>query len=279
MKGLIALDIDGTLTMPGQPIAQEVINYLHKLSKNDWVIAILTGRPFQWSRQLLKTLPFEYYLSVQNGAITLQMPMEKITNKTYLNAQVIPVMQQICADEPTDFVIYAGYECQDQCFYRPEYFSKELLKYVQARSAELGETWIPVSSFDQLKLEQFPSIKCFGSHQPAIKIAKRIEKELKLHVPLIRDPFDDNYYVAQATHFNASKGDALRSLGRLLAHDGVIIAAGDDYNDLSLLSAATIKVVMSTAPQDMLHHADVIAPPAELRGIIEGLEAAINLKK
>jgi hydroxymethylpyrimidine pyrophosphatase-like HAD family hydrolase len=56
---------------------------------------------------------------------------------------------------------------------------------------------------------------------------------------------------------------------------GKVIAAGDDYNDESMLKVADVKVVMATAPQDLLLKADVVAPAASEEGIIAGLEAAI----
>jgi Cof subfamily protein (haloacid dehalogenase superfamily) len=274
VKGLIALDIDGTITVPGRPITNEVISYLTQLAHEEWTLLIITGRTFQWAHDVLKQLPFTYYLSVQNGAITLEMPSKKIIDKKYLDKNIIPIMQQICEGEPTDFVIYSGCEYEDICYYRPKYFSEELLNYVNARSAAFGEKWQPVASFDTLALEKFPSVKCFGLHKPALEIAAQIENKLGLHVPLIRDPFNESYFVAQATHPDVSKGHALRELSKQLGNQGPIIAAGDDYNDRSMLAAAGTKVVMATAPYDMLLEADIIAPPASDNGIIEGLHAA-----
>jgi hydroxymethylpyrimidine pyrophosphatase-like HAD family hydrolase len=43
-----------------------------------------------------------------------------------------------------------------------------------------------------------------------------------------------------------------------------------------MLAIANLKVVMATAPEDMLLNADVVAPPAEHLGIIEGLMKAIE---
>jgi Cof subfamily protein (haloacid dehalogenase superfamily) len=274
MKGMIALDIDGTLTVPGHPISNEIVRYLAQLVHEKWVILIITGRNFQWAHNVLKVLSFPYYLAVQNGAIVLEMPAKKIIDKKYLGKHIIPIMQEVCKGEPTDFVIYSGCEYDDLCYYRPKFFSDDLLKYVQARAEAFGETWQPVNSFESIGLEKFASVKCFGLHKPALEIAARIEDTLGLHVPLIRDPFNEEYYVAQATHPDVSKGRAVQDLAKTLGIREPIIAAGDDYNDRSMLAVATTKVVMATAPKDMLLEADIIAPSAADNGLIAGLHAA-----
>ena len=66
-----------------------------------------------------------------------------------------------------------------------------------------------------------------------------------------------------------------KELIALTKERGKVIAAGDDYNDEPMLEAADIKVVMATAPADLLSKADIIAPAASEDGIICGLEAAI----
>lgn len=274
MNGLIALDIDGTITVPGEKIPIEVINYLKRLSDENWGILFITGRSFHGT-ELLNVFSFPYHLAVQNGAIILEMPSKRVISRKYLDKSIISAMHAICEGEPTDFVIYGGCENLDISYYRPQNFSDELREYVTGRAKAFKETWRAVQSFEEVDIDEFPSIKCFGLHKPAIKVANQIEAQLGLHVPVIRDPYNEEYYVAQATHKDVSKGQALMDMMRILNYTGATIAAGDDYNDCTMLEAADIKVVMATAPGDMLLKADIIAPPASKKGIIAGLQAAI----
>lgn len=276
MKGLIALDIDGTITTQGEPIPREVVNYFRSLESDGWKFMFITGRTFQWAYQVLEEIKIPYYFAVQNGAITLKMPSRTIINKRYLERDILPMMEEICENEPSDFVIYTGCENLDRCYYRPQQFSKTLLDYLLARTAAFKETWLQVPAFDAADCQKFASVKSFGDYASAERMVKKIESRLGLHVPLIRDPFDESYYVAQATHPLVSKGQSLKDLVALIAHTGPIIAAGDDNNDRSMLAAANIKIVMATAPQDMLAEADVIAPAAINKGIIEGLTLALK---
>jgi hydroxymethylpyrimidine pyrophosphatase-like HAD family hydrolase len=114
MKGLISLDIDGTITVESQPISAEVAQFFQTLYQEGWRFVFITGCTFQWGHRVLECLTFPHYFAVQNGAIILKMPEKQIVDKKYLHKEVIPVMEKIFHGEDTDFVIYAGCEHQDR---------------------------------------------------------------------------------------------------------------------------------------------------------------------
>lgn len=275
-KGLIALDIDGTITTDMQAIPKNVVQFLTELHQQGWVFVFITGRTFDFGYRVLKVLPFDYFYAVQNGAILLSMPDNQIISKKYLDISILPTMERICEGEPTDFVIYSGIEWDNLCFYRENHFSKKLLKYLEARRKAFNEEWKNIISFDELPLKEFPSLKCFGELVPAREIAEKIEQILGLHVPVIKDPFSSEYFVVQATHSKVSKGQVLQDLIKKFNYEGRIIAAGDDLNDLSMFEEAHIKIAMENAPPELKLKADIVAPPASKTGIIEGLQKAIK---
>ncbi|MBI5274275.1 MAG: HAD hydrolase family protein, partial [Chlamydiales bacterium] len=49
MKGIIALDIDGTIANKDHLIPKDVELFLHKLAKEGWILAFLTGRTFSFT--------------------------------------------------------------------------------------------------------------------------------------------------------------------------------------------------------------------------------------
>lgn len=277
-KGIIALDIDGTLTPEVHAVPPQVIDYLSSLVKNGWKIIFITGRPFRWSYATLQGLPFTYVLAVQNGSLLVELPSKEIIIRKYLSKDIIPKMTEICARFGTDFVIYSGMENEDICYYRPQKMSPVLLHYVQKRTVALGEKWQAVDSFHELPVEAFSSVKCFADEPQAFDLSQAIE-QLGLHAPPNRDPYDLNYFVIQGTHHEATKGIALQNYAKRFDAQVPIIAAGDDYNDLSMLIVADVKVVMANAPNSLLDIADVIAPAALDNGIIEGLAKAIKKLK
>lgn len=276
-RGIIALDIDGTLTAAINFIHPDVVSYLDSLVCEGWKLMFITGRPFAWGYKVLQHLSVPYIFAVQNGALILEMPSCKVLDRRYLTVKELPFMASLCQEERTDFVVYAGFDNQDWCYFRPTHFQPELLEYMERRTRTLQEKWQALSSFKDLPVTSFSSFKCFATEEPAKRLSQRIEKELKLHAPPNRDPFDPHYFVIQVTHPEATKGLALHHYKNLLNLPGQIIAAGDDYNDLTMLQEADIAIVMASAPSDLQALAHIIAPPATANGIIQGLQQAIQL--
>jgi hydroxymethylpyrimidine pyrophosphatase-like HAD family hydrolase/ADP-ribose pyrophosphatase YjhB (NUDIX family) len=276
-RGVIALDIDGTITAKTDGMHPDIIHYFHSLQEQGWTFIFLTGRTFGRAYRTLQALPFPYFLSVQNGATTIELPSREIVDQKYLVYDLLPMMDRLCQEEKTDYIVYMGFNHRDVCYYRPSYLSSDLLAYLQRRSVAVQEDWQAVDAFDPKQVPAFASVKCFFKDQEtAIRLSLKIENDLGLHAPLNRDPFDPHYYIVQATHPTANKGEALRYFMQLKSYVGPVIAAGDDHNDLTLLQAATVKVVMANASPALLQLADVVAPPASQNGILVGLEKALK---
>lgn len=276
-KGLIALDIDGTITVDMKPIPLKVIEFLCEIKAQGWDFVFITGRTFDFGYKVLKELPFKYYYAVQNGAILFEMPKQTIISKKYLNSSIFSVMDKITQKNPSDYVIYAGFEHQNDCYYRPKKFSEDLRGYLKKRCEAFHEKWIELDSFDKLPVKEFPSIKLFGEWDLANELAVGIEKQLNLHVPVIKDPFSSQMYVVQATHPEVSKGEVLKDLIKKGCYQGDVIAAGDDLNDLSMFLEADLSIAMGGAPDMLKANAQVHASSAHEMGIIEGLKEAIAL--
>lgn len=278
-RGLIALDIDGTITTQLLSMPPRVAAFLESIDHAQWQVIFLTGRTFNFAHKVLHGIKFPYYIGVQNGALTLKMPERSIIQKNYLTGSVLSEMEIICREYNTDFVIYSGFENEDRVYYRTQYFTPEQLNYMMTRSKAFKEEWIQVESFHDLTFDEYASLKCFGDHALAQKLAQEIENKLGLHVPLIKDPFQAGRYIAQATHPEVTKGAAVRDIHERLLIEGPIIVAGDDYNDLSLFEEGTIKIAMGNSPQVLLDKATIIAPTAAQEGIIVGLTKAIKIAK
>ncbi|MEC7840485.1 MAG: HAD family hydrolase [Chlamydiota bacterium] len=279
MKILATFDIDGTITDKHHELSAEVIDYFSSLYSRGITLAFITGRTFSWGYQVLRNLKIPYYFSVQNGAITLKMPERKIVSKKYIDASVFSMMNAICHQEMSDYVVYSGYEGDDTCYYRADKFDCTMLDYLKKRFVAIKEDWQEVASFDDLPIKEFASVKCFGDRISAERIAKNIEQQLKLYAPVIRDPFSADFFIVQATHPKVTKGEAVGELKKILKDCEKVISAGDDVNDIPMLKAADVKVVMETAPEHMHCLADVVAPSARDNGIISGMNQALEFLK
>jgi len=279
MKGMIALDIDGTIAVAHNPIEKEVVDFFHELANDGWQFVFITGRTFSWGHEVLKNLPFPYFFAAYNGAQLFKMPEKKVVVEKFLTPVFFSDLDGACYAQKTDYVIYTASEKHAICYYRPHRFESYILEYLNERKKLLQEEWIPLDSYNEIPVVSFPAVKCFGGLSSTKAIASFVEKQHNLHSPVIKDPYSKDFYVLQLTNNGVSKGETVKFLQAFFKGQGVTIAAGDDNNDISMLEIADISIVMETAPKGMLENADVIAPSASNRGIIQGIKQALVMTK
>lgn len=275
MKGIIALDIDGTLTGPDHEVPPEVIEYLEFLHEQQWQFIFITGRPYSWGVASLDVIKFPHFLAVYNGAYLLSRPDGLIAERHLLDRVVLESVNNICERFTTGCVVLGGIEHNEKIYYTPAKFDDATNAFFEKRMGVTKEEWIPVASSLDVPFDRFTSFKFFVNESIAEAIASVIEDELNLHVPIINDPVDSSYSILQATHPRANKGDALEDFSSICGWAGVRIAAGNDINDFPMFQKAQLTVAMQDSPLQLRQLATVIAPPIEKLGLIEGLKTVI----
>ena len=274
-KGWIALDIDGTITLDKYSVPEPVAAYLRKLHQEGWRIAMATGRPFHFASIALSAFDFPYVFLCQNGSVALEMPAKKILFKRYMAWDAIALIEEAYEGIDSDFIVYMGVENDDLCYFRPKRFPSDEWPAIEAWQETQKETWQGVEKFTSELIPSFPLVKCFGIPERMDKIAKRLKRSSRFQVARMKNPFDPAGAIVLVTDAKASKGLGLQEIFKKLGRGPLVIAAGDDENDISLLRAADVKIAMSHAPDVLQEFADILAPPTSKMGIIHALQMAI----
>jgi Cof subfamily protein (haloacid dehalogenase superfamily) len=274
--GWIALDIDGTITDESHHAPPQVVHFLHSLEKKGWEFVFITGRTYSFGYRVVKEFDFPFYLAVQNGADILYMPQKELVARHYLSNTVIPVLENAYRGEKEDFIVYAGYEQGDFCYYRPDRFSPAFIEHLHKIMALSPEPWKSVQNFDFEKEISFPLLKCLGTKEAMQRINGLLQAFPEISATMIRDPLGEGIYLILVTAKQATKGNALQIVKEVIGDGGPVIAAGDDLNDISMLMSADIKIVMSSAPPEMHSMATILAEHGKEHGIIEALTKAIE---
>ena len=273
-KGIIALDIDGTLTNARHKLELSVQNYINRLIKEGWCLIFMTGRTFSFAYPLLAGFRGNYFFAPQNGSALYNMPKEECLMKRYLPASILEKAIPYFQDLGIGLLVEAGREYGDVCYYKPDEFTSNELEYLDLRSQISLGRWEPLQSFSDLPLSEFAVMKYFATESQAVTLAQKLSQS-SLKVTVIRDPFRSGFYMALVNALGASKGDVLATFIALHPKGLPVIAAGDDYNDVEMLKNSRVKIIMQSAPAEMHGLADILAPPAESQGIIQGLEQGI----
>lgn len=274
--GWIALDIDGTITDDSHHAPREVVRFLHAVQKKGWELIFITGRTFSFAYRVVKEFDFPFYLAVQNGADILSMPDQKLIARHYLDQRMIPILERAYEGEKEDFIVYAGYQHGDFCYYRPQYFSAQLTEHLQKIMALSLEPWKSVSDFNFDQESSFPLAKCLGTKESMQRVNALLQTCPDVSATMIRDPLGENIYLNLVTTKQATKGHALQIVKQMVGDTGPVIAAGDDLNDVSMLLPADIRIVMASAPLEMHSLATILAQHGAEHGIISALKKAIK---
>lgn len=274
MNGWIALDIDGTITEDKYCVPDSVIDLLKQAHESGWKLLFATGRAFVFAFPALSKFSFPFVLLAQNGSIALDMPSKEVLFRKYLSPSVIPALEEAFDGLNTDFLVYSGFEKNDRCYFRPSRFCSQDLAYVEEIMARENEIWYPREdfSFDF----SFPLVKCFGRIEVMKKIASRLKSTDLFQISLIRDPFHKYNYMLLITDSRASKGASLQEVLSIKGRGSLVVAAGDDENDISLFQVANVKIAMPHAPESLRKMADFIAPPVSEQGIIQALKIVMK---
>lgn len=276
MKGTIALDIDGTITAKDHMIPDRVAAYFETLHGEGWRFILVTGRIFSFAMMTLTKLNFPYLLGVQNGADLLVMPEQKRFKQNYLKIEVIQLLDEMYQTERGDFIVYAGYDKGDFCYYRPAKHTPQMLAYLEKLTQLCAKPWQAVESFDLHQQSIFPLIKCFGTQEACEAIQERLKSVDGIQTSVINDPIDRSLYLVLVTHANANKGCAVKDFMQEFDLPHPLITGGDDNNDIPLLKVGDTRIAMDGAPEALQNLADIIAPPADQGGIVEALKEAME---
>ena len=72
---------------------------------------------------------------------------------------------------------------------------------------------------------------------------------------------------------NASKGNALEYLGKILKYSREeLVAIGDNYNDLSMITYAGLGIAMGNSPQEIKDKSDLVTLTNEEDGVAYAIE-------
>lgn len=273
-KGWIALDIDGTLTEDKYSIPPEVCLFLKSLHEKKWKIVITTGRTASFAMNAIRCLHFPLTFCAQNGSVVVDLPSKEVLHSRYMESSALEALEKVFDDEPTDFLMYSGVEKGDFCYWRSTHFDREQSLYIEDLKNRQVEDWHQVPTFDPHHLPRFPMAKAFGHKDLMQPIEEKLRATGFFQTALIRDPFKADYFLLLITAKGVSKGSTLKFMMDQEASKPYSIAAGDDENDRSMFEVVDFKIVMQTAPEQLLKLADYVAKPAADLGIIQALQYA-----
>ena len=268
-KGIIALDLDGTLLNSKKELSEGNLAALKKAADAGWEIVPTTGRFYGGMPDFIRGLPFVHYAITINGAC-----VEDLLEGNEIYTAEMPYKQAIDIMKYLDKlpVIY-------DCYMNNDAFMTEALK---AKVDEIVENPRIRKMFYDLR-KPVPELKEFlenrGQDVQKIQFFTK-DADLRLHLLEELSKVFENIAVSSSSpqnieinQANATKGLALVALAKYLGLDRTkTIAMGDGLNDISMLEEAGIGIAMTNGCDEALAAADWVTGHCDEDGVAKAIE-------
>ena len=268
-KGIIALDLDGTLLNSKKELSEGNLAALKKAADAGWEIVPTTGRFYGGMPDFIRGLPFVHYAITINGAY-----VEDLLEGNEIYTAEMPYKQAIDIMKYLDKlpVIY-------DCYMDNDAFMTEALK---AKVDEIVENPRIRKMFYDLR-KPVPELKEFLENR--VQDVQKIQfftkdADLRLHLLEELPKVFENIAVSSSSPQNieinqakATKGLALIALAEYLGFDrSKTIAMGDGLNDISMLEEAGIGIAMANGCDEALDAADWVTSHCDEDGVAKAIE-------
>lgn len=252
---LIATDLDGTLLNSNKKVLPQTRRLLQRASQQGVRVVIATTRTVDFVQELCRMLEITDPIICANGAHVLSAPLGEVWRDAAIPTEVALTIAQLADDH--DWEIYS---------------TIGTMKYLRQRPQQmLG----PLSSNTMIVKTNVDGIvgapmRILLWHPVAIEFFRTF-----CCTELRNDCYTETYYEPNGEVHSlgifpagADKGSALALvLGKLNITPDVVLAIGDNDNDIALLSQAGVRVAMGNGTRTLKNHATVIAPDNDNDGV------------
>ncbi|WP_151736093.1 Cof-type HAD-IIB family hydrolase [Paenibacillus tengchongensis] len=256
---LIALDVDGTLLDDDHRLSAENKEAIAEVTRQGGQIVLCTGRSPQNSLPFMEELGLSGYVLGHNGAATVRVEDRKVLHQYAMDARGLDPYIDYCRERSIHFDINTAF---DMYVDNVENLTKEALymyEHFRIMPASLP-AW-----------EEF--------REPVVKFTVFTKPEILDEAQREWATWTQQYNVLRSGEFfidfmhpEASKGNALKQLAAKL---GIVreevLAIGNYYNDISMLTYAGLGVAMDNSPLEVKAAAGAVTGTNNEHGVRDAL--------
>lgn len=268
-RGIIALDLDGTLLNSDKQLSQRNLAALIAADSAGYEIVPTTGRFYNAIPDVIRNLPFVKYAITINGAAVEDLRANKIIYRAEIPlVQAIEIMGML--DKwPVIYDCYMGNAAWATGDFKNH--TDEMIQNHHFRKMfrELRHSVPELKAFVKSQEKDIQKIQFF-TYNPIVRLHLMAEIPLMFADVYTSNSVPDNVEINQT---RANKGEALLALA---AHIGVpaenTIAFGDGTNDLTMIKMAGLGIAMENAVPELKEVADWVTTSCDEDGVARGIE-------
>jgi 5-amino-6-(5-phospho-D-ribitylamino)uracil phosphatase len=256
-RGILALDIDGTLLGPGSVLAERTRRAVHAAGEAGWLVTLATGRRWGATKPVADALGLEAPLICFNGALIRDSVTGELLHYNPLPPEAVAPLIGALTRLGLQPVLYEDFAAGERLLTGPaEHDGEHIARWLQGINDEYGPivTRLPYEALARvsgatriLVYDVTERVQPVGALAEDLGLAARV-----LFYPVERH----GALMAELLHPDGTKAVAVAALaaryGLTLAET---IAVGDGHNDVEMLAEAGVGVAMGQAPPEVRAHA------------------------
>lgn len=251
-------DFDGTLAGQNGLISPSLRQAIKSWTGSGKKFIIATGRQYVHLKHELENLDLPDPQIVRGGAEVVDPKTGEVIHSAYLDSSSVESLVKVLSENEIPFTAEQG-----GILYTPNGEPTDLVPDMDYRPVsemtyeDIAKIVLWVDDLDDQFVADFMQTKIMGEFQ-------------NLGVIKSYTPFNKTWQITSTmVNKRVASEKVMEMLG--LSYEQVI-GIGDNYNDLDLLEACGLKVVVANAPQEVQQVADWVVPSYDQDGVVEVIE-------
>ena len=258
---LIAIDLDGTLLTPEFTVPERTVRAIRGAADMGVTVTIATGRMHSSAEPYARELGLRAPLVTYNGAMIRHVDAPEPLWQLPIPADLAAEIVELCVRERMEMTYFL-----DDRLYVPRYdhWAHEYL-------ARTGNDAIIFGDLRHMAGSEPIKLLVNGTPEQTLERYELFATEYagRIHATISLPEY------VELLHPDVSKAAALvRLAGMLGVEMGDVMAIGDALNDLEMIEAAGVGVMMATAAEELREAADFV-PESTEAGVAEAIERLV----
>jgi len=272
---LIAVDIDGTLLNPQFQISDADLTALRRANREGIEVILVTGRRHAFALPIAQQLGFDLWLISSNGAITRSLAGETFHRDLLPQAtcrELVSVMREFRGQTVLTFDTDGAGTIVIEHLRELEASIKRWLE----KNMEYIQFVIPIE--DALMTDPVQAMFC--GPVALMQQAQAVLGACRLPITVLRTEYPGrDLSIVDVLNAGCSKGHALKRWAdyRGIAREQVM-AVGDNYNDIEMLTFAGRPFIMGNASEELLGRGWVLTRSNAESGVAAAIELILDGK-
>jgi Cof subfamily protein (haloacid dehalogenase superfamily) len=266
---LLVLDIDGTIAGVSNQIRQPVKKAIAAAQAKGVQVAIATGRMYCSALRFYQEIQANLPLIVYQGALIQDPHTQKIHRHLQVpRSLALEILDHLEAPELKNLLSI-------HCYINDQLYVRELTSASQAYGERTGIKPLPVGDLRRHLSTEPTKILALCDNPEVVEHLLGSLRQRYTPAELYLTTSVATF--VEVTHPAVNKGAAVRYLAEevLGVPASQVMAIGDNFNDLEMISYAGIGVAMGNAPVDVQAVANWVAPSVEQDGVAAAIEAFV----